>query len=284
MRCEADTTLDEFAERALPHLQRDPVRNSVSCTIIETRRAGVVPLEPDALWLRVLDERDNLVLVALRTPPFPLLIAEPTAEATAPTAVDSLVDHLLTAQPDLPGVSGPVPVVQRFVDRWSTATGGTPTRSRSSRLFRLDGLTPPRGVPGRLRSPDAPDRDVLITWVATFWSEVGEQVLDAPAAVDRWLARHGALWVWDVEGEPVSMLGIAPVSAGVARINLVYTPPGRRGNGYASAAVAAASRWVLDNGAEQCMLYTDLANPTSNKIYQAIGYRPVGDAAVWQLR
>ncbi len=102
--------------------------------------------------------------------------------------------------------------------------------------------------------------------------------------VNRWLDREGALWVWQVGREPVSMLGIAPVSMGVARITLVYTPPAHRRHGYASAAVAAASRWALDHVARECVLYTDRANPTSNKIYEAIGYRQVEDAAEWSLR
>ena len=41
---------------------------------------------------------------------------------------------------------------------------------------------------------------------------------------------------------------------------------------------------LLDEGFARCCLYTDLANPTSNKIYQAIGYRPVGDAAEYPFR
>jgi predicted GNAT family acetyltransferase len=67
----------------------------------------------------------------------------------------------------------------------------------------------------------------------------------------------------------------------MARINAVYTPPDRRGNGYASACVAAASRHAQTALASTCMLYTDLANPTSNKIYQALGYRAVADVQEW---
>ena len=57
----------------------------------------------------------------------------------------------------------------------------------------------------------------------------------------------------------------------------VYTPPELRRRGYASSCVAALSQRLLDAGFEYCTLYTDLSNPTSNDIYQQIGYRPVGD-------
>jgi hypothetical protein len=35
--------------------------------------------------------------------------------------------------------------------------------------------------------------------------------------------------------------------------------------------------WALDDGATAVVLFTDLANPTSNSLYQRLGYRPVED-------
>ena len=40
---------------------------------------------------------------------------------------------------------------------------------------------------------------------------------------------------------------------------------------------------LLRRGIDPCMLFTDLANPTSNGIYQAIGYRAVGDVVEYQF-
>ena len=82
--------------------------------------------------------------------------------------------------------------------------------------------------------------------------------------------------VWE-DGQPVSMIGVAPEVAGVVRIGPVYTPTHFRRRGYAGSAVAAASRRALVSGAARCMLYTDLDNPTSNKIYAEVGYRRLGD-------
>jgi uncharacterized protein len=63
------------------------------------------------------------------------------------------------------------------------------------------------------------------------------------------------------------------------RIGPVYTPPALRRRGYASALVTELSRRLLDSGREYCVLYTDLANPTSNRIYQEVGYERVCDSA-----
>jgi uncharacterized protein len=68
----------------------------------------------------------------------------------------------------------------------------------------------------------------------------------------------------------------------VARVGYVYTPPALRGRGYASACTAALTQRLIEEG-RTCFLFTDLANPTSNKIYQAIGYHPVCDFEEWRF-
>ena len=74
----------------------------------------------------------------------------------------------------------------------------------------------------------------------------------------------------------------APRPHGI-RIGAVYTPPELRRRGYASALVAAVSQAELDRGRRWCFLFTDLANPTSNRIYQAIGYRPIRDIQMFRF-
>jgi predicted GNAT family acetyltransferase len=278
MRCLTDTDLDLFAARALPHLVRDPVRHNLAYGLVAARRDGTVPVEPGAVWLRVVDG-ERLVTVALRTPPFPLLLT-----GAPQVAVDRLVDHLLDTGVELPDVSGPADLAARFADRWSAATGGEASVTGRARLFRLGTVTPPRGVPGRPRTATPADRERLVDWLTAFHAEAGPGgPSPGAAAVDRGLRRPDAWWLWEVDGAVVSMCLVNPPVAGVPRITAVYTPPERRGHGYASAGVAAASQWALDHGAAACMLYTDLANPTSNKIYQTIGYRPVGYQIRWRL-
>ncbi len=66
-------------------------------------------------------------------------------------------------------------------------------------------------------------------------------------------------------------------------MNQVYIPPGERNRGYASALTAAASRDQLERGRRFCFQFTDLANPTSNHIYQQIGYEPVRDVDMYRF-
>jgi predicted GNAT family acetyltransferase len=94
-------------------------------------------------------------------------------------------------------------------------------------------------------------------------------------------SRH--LVLWEVEGTPVSMAGYSGSTPNGIRVAPVYTPPENRGKGFAGACVAALSQKLLDDGRKFCFLYTDLANPTSNHIYQTIGYEPVADATVYSF-
>jgi predicted GNAT family acetyltransferase len=135
---------------------------------------------------------------------------------------------------------------------------------------------PPRPAPGMLRLPRPDERDLLVEWTREFVTEA--RLIGAAQAgqmVDGRLRQQGLL-VWD-DGQPVSLVGVNPAVAGVVRIGPVYTPPPLRRRGYAGSAVAAVSRRALADGANRCMLFTDLANPTSNKIYAEVGYRRCGD-------
>ena len=88
-----------------------------------------------------------------------------------------------------------------------------------------------------------------------------------------------AFWLWEDTDVPVSASGYGGKTLNGIRIGPVYTPPQHRGRGYATSLVAAQSQWLLDSGYRFCFLYTDLANPTSNAVYQRIGYRQVAESA-----
>lgn len=140
-------------------------------------------------------------------------------------------------------------------------------------------IDPPRPAGGRLVRATPAARDVAVRWWSEFVDE-SHVIDDGPAsrvaAVESRIADQ-QLWLWEEEGTHVSMVAVNPAVAGVVRIGPVYTPPDRRRHGYASSAVAAISRRALEAGAHTCMLFTDLSNPTSNKIYADLGYRRFGE-------
>ena len=242
----------------------DPVR----CTVLGTMRLA---LDPGQSWAAV-------------TPAAALAVRSHQADPVqvhGPWRAGEL-DALATELgrlPDLHGVGGPVEVVTEVVRRLSAEPG----RRMTQRLFRLDELHPPRSVPGQARRAVAADQPAVRDWYSAFAAEAGAVVADVDRAVDDALA-SGGCWLWcDGGGAPVSLATRRPAMAGSARIGPVYTPPHHRGHGYGSAVTAAATADVLSGGAVP-VLFTDLANPVSNEIYQRLGYRAVEDRLNVELR
>jgi GNAT superfamily N-acetyltransferase len=105
-------------------------------------------------------------------------------------------------------------------------------------------------------------------------------------AVDEFLAEAGEFLRAEPGGGRHGASPHAPCTRAVGRmvrIGPVCTPPPLRGRGYAGGATAAVSQAALDTGATQVVLYTDLANPTSNALYERLGYRPVENRIVLSL-
>ncbi|MEK2495477.1 GNAT family N-acetyltransferase [Kitasatospora purpeofusca] len=276
------SSLDDFRARAGGFLAAHPAANTVLLTIADRLAARGPHYYGDGVpvfgWWRA--EPDGPVAGAfLRTPPFALrlgLMPEPAAAELATELAGARVEA-----PDgaaaLTGVAGGAAATLAFGAAWVAATGTTSTVRTNERLYRLGEPTdPPRPPSGRSRLAGAADRELLIRWFTEFAEAVDIRIPDVATVVDDRTAA-GQLHLWEDGGRPVAVAGASAVIAGMSRIGPVYTPADARGRGYASGVTAAASVAALDLGAGEVLLYTDLANPTSNSIYQQIGYRPVED-------
>ncbi|MEU7824928.1 GNAT family N-acetyltransferase [Catellatospora sp. NPDC049133] len=279
MRVTGDTALAAFTAAVMPWLRTEPVRNNQLLTLLQSRMDGIVLPESDLLMLRVLGDGDSLAGVAVCPPPFAMLLSELPEGAEA-----VLAEHLAEHAPQVRRFTGLPDQTERLAVELAGRTGGRAGLLAAYRMFDVARVVPPVGVAGRPREAAAADRDLLVAWSGAFQREaLADHPHSNPAApIDGRLALGGLLWVWEAGGEPVSMAAMTAPAAGVVRLNLVYTPPRRRGNGYAAALVAAVSAAALTAGLRPT-LFTDLANPTSNKIYQAIGYRPLQDTALWEV-
>jgi predicted GNAT family acetyltransferase len=278
MRCIVDPDLPAFAAEAMPWLHRDPVRHNLLRTITQSRLDGLLPLEPDALWLRLVNGAGELVGAGVQTPPRGLVLSTMSV-----AGVELIADHLASIRGDLPAVDGPEELTAAFVGRFTERTGREVAKGLSARIYQLNKVTAPSGVTGRIRAAAKTDRELLIAWLDAFGAEAlahQPRSENAPM-VDRRLEQGGFLWLWEDSGVPVSLLMVSRPTAGVVGVSAVYTPPELRGHGYASGNVAAICQRALDDGAGACMLYADRANPTSNRVYQRIGFRPVGDTQEW---
>lgn len=271
--------VDAFLAHAGEFLRSRPALHTVLLTVTEGLRSrGPDAYGSEAPVFGVLERAGEVRAAWFRTPPYNLYVSPLT-----PDEADSLAARLHAEGHPLPGVSGERDAVAAFADAWRRHTGATPAIRVRQRLYRLGTLTPPKPLPdGRARTADADDRGQLARWYEEFIADTGEVAAKNPAA---WADAHIAdrrVTLWDTpDGAPASMAAMTPQVAGQIRIGPVYTPPHLRGRGYAGAATSAASALALDRGAAEVLLFTDLSNPTSNGLYQRLGYGAVGDFGVW---
>ncbi len=264
----------EFQDAAGPFLTAREAENNLILGLVANLMGGRA-YGPEPPFFGVVRARGDLVGAAMRTPPFNLILAAGTKE----DALSLILDGAARETTDITGIIGPKDLVRRAVAEWTVKTQLVGRLQMAERIYALERVTPPHPVPGRMRSAQPDDRDLLAGWFHAFVREAQphlESSIEAAGSnADGWIA-GGRLRVW-VDDAVVSMAGSSGPTPHGIRIGAVYTPPERRRRGYASALVAALSQEQLDNGRKFCFLYTDLANPTSNKIYQAIGYEPVSD-------
>ena len=279
MRVERARDVDAYLRRAGVFLEAHEAENNLVFGICSQVQAD--PTQYESLYFATVVHGDKVVGSAIRTAPWRLILAV----MDHPGAVHRLVDDLEGQV--LPGVVGPEDVADAFAEAWSRATGAEARRNRATRAFRLRRLVPPAPAPGGMIRATTEHRAVVRAWWEAFFVEAigtGGPGSDYDAAVDRGLRGLGrTLYLWIDEGRPVSLTGVGGLTPHGIRVGPVYTPPELRGRGYASNLVAEASRLQLESGRTFVFLFTDKANPTANKIYQAIGYEPVIDFAEWDF-
>lgn len=226
---------------------------------------------PGPNYFAVADDGAGLAGIATMTPPHPLQLYVPPGAAVAAVAEDVARDFRPT------GVVGPVAAADEFAASWCAARGLAVRVRLNLRGFELTAVTDPARPPGAPRIAGAHDLPVVEAWYRAFHDEVHAVVSGlTPEELGRRAVRDGRVFLWD-DGGPVAQTAIVGTTPNGARIGAVYTPPGSRRRGYATALVADVSRRVLADGKRCAYLFTDLANPVSNSIYPKVGYRAVAD-------
>jgi hypothetical protein len=243
----------------------EPVLHNLVLTLLHARAAHP---EPGRYW--VVADGDTVVGVVFQSP----LTFFATSTPMPLDAIEASVDAIVGAGIALPGITADAPTAARFAGAWTerAKTGARPEMGQ--RMYELREVKDGANTGGHLRVATMTDRDLIVEWMRGFQADTREAVSDPEPQVDARLP-EGAYRVWE-DGEPVSMALATPTLEGVSRIGAVYTPPERRNRGYAESCVRELSRQLMSDGVGP-MLYTDLANPTSNSIYRRIGYRAVAE-------
>lgn len=274
---------EAFLDRIVPWLTPVEASNNLLLGIA----ASVItrPRYYDVVQMWVAEDGPSPVGAALITPPFQIVLADIESAQSA----EFLASAIHRDVPALPGAVGNRPTVEWFTEAWRSLTGCKVRLSMAQGVFALESVKAVPAAKGAPRRASLADLEPLVAWNAAFQAEAAHEENVDPDRVRRATAVRlddeptSGLWVWEVAGEQVSMSGFSGPTPNGIRIGPVYTPPAHRGNGYATALVAAQTRWLLERGLRFCFLYTDLANPTANAIYERIGFRRVAESAEYRF-
>ena len=269
----------EFLERVQPFLLKREAEHCLILGLLAGLRAGEKwGTEPPLMAL--VENHDEVAAVALMTPPHNLIISWTADDST----LDAIARELHAKAVAIPGVNSSAEIARKFALRWSELSGHTFRVQMAQRIYQLSRVANEARAAGLLREPNQSDDALLREWRAAFSIDAeGMDPDQAREAAALPLPKSRRLLLWEVEGTAVSMAGFAGPTPNGIRVAWVYTPPENRGKGFAGACVAGLSQKLLDDGRKSCFLYTDLANPISNHVYQKIGYEPVTDATVYSF-
>ncbi|MCC9710567.1 GNAT family N-acetyltransferase [Streptomyces sp. MNU76] len=275
----------EFLSRAGDFLRSRPALHTMHLTVTEKHRVNGVSANPAETPVFGRLERDGEVRAGFyqRTPTGYLSLT-----SMAPGQADALAARLADLGRPVPGVSADHDASTAFAEAWERRTGAEPVVTTRLHLYRLGTLTPQDPFPeGRGHLAGEQDREQLVRWCREFCVEVGEQysidLIDAGAWDDsRFGDRNFTFWQTP-DGTPVSMAAATSIVGGMVRVDPVYTPAHLRGRGYAGAVTVEASRAALAAGAKDVVLFTDPGNPTSNALYQRLGYARLTDFTVYEF-
>ena len=230
------------------------------------------------VYVATVDSASGPDAAALMTVPNNVIVTNASAGA-----VSALAEDLGQAELPVPGVHAPTKTAEAFAGAWNRTRGISSRLTKTLRIHELTRVMAVPSTPGQFRPAQEAELEQLATWFEALWTEAGGGLAGQTGMkVARNNFGAGWLFVWD-HGGPVSMASATGPTPNGIRVNGVYTPPEHRGRGYATSCVAALSARLLAEGRRFCFLFTDAANPTSNAIYQRIGYVPVAEVQEYRF-
>lgn len=267
-----------FQQAALPFYSAQEARYCVSIGVVSALAADPKKWK---FYAACVEQNGKVIGAFLMTPPHPLLLTGMPEDALAKVA-----DYFASLKQLPTGVAGGSEASDAFQQIWCQRSGAKVADLVRQGIFQLDDVNPPAPAPGKMVVASELHFDLLLKWNRAFIKDCGMSEEHDPAAekmvVDS-LIREKSRYLWVVDDNPVAMAGASGKTPNGIRVNWVYTPDPLRGNGYASNLVSKLSQDLLAAGNRFCFLYTDLSNPTSNSIYQKIGYRRVGDSCHYKF-
>ena len=265
-------TASEFLAFARTRLMENEAANAIILSYAHNQTQAVQSAMSTTFYCVVEDDEPLLPAMFTREI-WPLLTDGPEDAARL------LARYFFPKIPTMKGVSGPKDPSLAFADEWEALTHCNLEINMNSRIYECTSVTQTKRAEGTLKQATMDDIDLVRNWHDSFRIEAQIAV---PPNVDQLIKQveNGSIYLW-ITDRPVSTALYGRGTENGGTVSAVYTPPEHRNNGYATALTAAITQKILDSGKKYAVLYTNLDNPTSNSIYQQIGYKPISDSTVW---
>ena len=271
--------VEEFYNVAYPFLLKHEAENNLPLAILISLKKSKNYYEEEKPLLFSLINNKELELIALRTPPHDLLISY----TDNLEHINALVDELFKRKEKLPGVLSFKEAADTFANLWCEKNSLKCNLFRKERVFKLERVSKVYLGDRHFSVASKAHQTLVLKWVEKMMREalidVTDEVIDQSKKTfaKEFEENRSSFYLLFDDSEPISMVRKAGKTPNGNFVNYVYTPLSLRRKGYATDCVAKLSKKLLEEGNKYCFLFTDLSNPTSNSIYQKIGYRPVID-------
>lgn len=260
-----------FKKDVMGFLEQDEVVNNLPLGVLQS-------IDKSPLLMAVVLKGEEIALTMLQTLPNKIILSKAASFSTG--EVQLIAGQMHQSLERIPGLIGDRRLVAELSGHLSILTGLTATVEMNQGLYKLEKVKRKIVSQGKLRALREED-SFLKVWVYEFCKDANLPItMDEAGTKAGELIQRGRLVGWEIDGEIVSMANATRPTKRNITVNFVYTPVKHRKKGFASDCVAALSQMMLDQGYQSTSLYTDLSNPTSNKIYQEIGYEQVADAVL----
>jgi predicted GNAT family acetyltransferase len=265
-----------FLDHTGPRLRPEAIRYALILGVSNRLTEDLHEYGTEDPWFLMLEEDGHVSALAVRTPPFDILLAAFSDDTSG--IGERLAAEAATVFDKIPGVIGEPEIADAFAAAWCETKGVTVRQTMRQRVYSLSRVRPIPLAPGNMRQASVHDEELVVKWVEGFNKDTFGHI-DEEQIAERGtrMLERGDIYLWE-DAEPVSMAARSRPTGDVITIGMVYTPPDHRNHGYASSCVAALCAMQLKSGYRYCTLYTDLSNPTSNKIYKQIGFTEVCDS------
>ncbi|MBE7105721.1 GNAT family N-acetyltransferase [Bacillus cereus] len=255
-----------FKEDVTPFLEKNEQENNLLL--------GVLQVAQEPIFMGVAKRGEEITVVFLQTEEKIQMIVA-TSEISE-VDIAKLAKELTKVYPDIPGLIGNKKNVQKLAEEVAVLENKKTNVVMEQGVYALQQVKKKWNEEGIFREINSDELPLIEKWIYQFCEDVKLPTTKEEAKqTAHTLITNNRLFGLEVDGKLVSVAAKTRPTTNNITVNFVYTPKKERKKGYASICVAALSQRMLDDGYKTTTLYTDLANPTSNKIYQEIGYEKI---------